>query len=78
MDLENSWLPAQGSVRRDRRFLPSPFMIPVDFGNVREWDPVGGNYGWLPGDPAYFCGIASPGGTCGASAALPRATRPGR
>jgi hypothetical protein len=78
MELENSWIPAQGSVRRDRRFLPSPFTIPVDYGNDREWDPVGGNYGWLPGDPASFSGVSRLGGTCGASAAFPKATRPSR
>ncbi len=79
MAAENTWLPVQGSVRRDRRSgLPSPFVIPgPQFGSDVNWAPVGGPYGSLPGDPAWYSGPPLLGGTCGLCAPT-RAARPAR
>jgi hypothetical protein len=77
--VENTWLPVQGSVPRDRKgALPNPFVIPgPQYSSSVSWAPVGGPYGPLPGDPAWYSGPPLLGGACGVSAP-PRAARPAR
>lgn len=70
------WIPAQGCVLRDRRYPLSPFTVPKpitqkDPATGEEtvvqvwWGQVGGDYGWLPGDSAWFCAPLASGGAAG-------------
>jgi hypothetical protein len=64
MDMQAKLVPAQGCVYRCRPL--SPFHVPTAVPGETLWGQPGGDYGPLPGDPAWFCPPAAPAAARGA------------
>jgi len=58
MDMQGKYVPAQGCVNRYHTL--SPFYVPTALPGETLWGQPGGDYGPLPGDPAWFCSPAQP------------------